>query len=145
MKKAIKTMLGVTLLEIMLVLAIAAMVIVLSIKYYQSANSSSQANAIMGTLQSITAAAANISQGQGTYSNISNTTLQGVLPTSTFTAPWGGAVTFTGSAGAFTVSVAGAPTGVCTLVNPKLSADTHTSNGSSCSGGALTYKYTDNP
>ena len=81
MKRSLSSILGVTLLEIMLVLAIAAMIIVMSIRYYQSANASSQANALMQQIQAITAAADNIAQGAGgVYSTISTTTLMPLFP-----------------------------------------------------------------
>ncbi len=44
------SVLGVTLLEIMLVLAIAAMVVVMSIRYYQAARASQQANDVLELL-----------------------------------------------------------------------------------------------
>jgi type II secretory pathway component PulJ len=47
MKKQARSILGVTLLEIMLVLAVAAMIIIMSVRYYESANSSQQANATL--------------------------------------------------------------------------------------------------
>jgi Tfp pilus assembly major pilin PilA len=144
-KKSMRTMLGVTLLEIMLVLAIAAMVIVLSIKYYQSAASSSQTNAIMGAFQSITAASDNLAQGTLTgYSGITNGTLTAILPSSTFVSPWGQTMTYAGTTSSFTVAVPSPPAPVCALITAKLSNDVHTS-GSTCSSGALTYKYIANP
>ena len=57
MKKTVKSMLGVTLLEIMLVLAIAALVIVMSIRFYQSAADSNKVNAGLNTIQGVVAAA----------------------------------------------------------------------------------------
>jgi Tfp pilus assembly protein PilE len=146
-KKTMKTMLGVTLLEIMLVLAIAAMVIVLSIKYYQSANASSQANAIMGTMQSITAASENLAQATGNYSGISQTQLQAILPPSAFTSPWAGTITYSAAATSFTVTAANTPKAVCVLVTPKLKADIHTSTSSTCpaAGGNFVYVYVASP
>jgi type II secretory pathway pseudopilin PulG len=145
MKKSIRTILGVTLLEIMLVLAIAAMVIVLSIRYYQSAASSSQANAILGAFQSITAAADNLSQGTGGYAAITQAMITNVVPASTFTSPWGTAMTFTPGASQFTVSTGGAPRGVCSLALPKLQADTHTATSTCTAAGNFVYIYVANP
>ena len=77
MKRFAKSMLGVTLLEIMLVLAIAAMIIVMSVRYYQSASASQQVNAVLQQIQGITAAADGLAQATGSYSaaNVSSTTL----------------------------------------------------------------------
>ena len=145
MKKSIRAILGVTLLEIMLVLAVAAMVIVLSIRYYQSASSSSQTNAIMGAFQSITAAAGNISQGTGSYSGITKANLTTVVPSATFTSPWGTAMTFSATASSFTVTAPTTPTGVCSLISAKLKGDSHTSASTCTAKGDLVYTYVANP
>ena len=62
MKKFVKTA-GVTLLEVMLVLAIAAMIIVMSVRYYQSTNAANQANTVVQQITSIVAAADSLSVG----------------------------------------------------------------------------------
>lgn len=145
MKKSMKAMLGVTLLEIMLVLAIAAMVIVLSIKYYQSASTSSQSNAILGAMQSITATSDSLAQGTGTYTAVTAASLMTVLPASTFVSPWGTAITYTGASSTFTVTVPDPPAGVCALVLPKLSVDTHTRTSTCTPAGGFKYIYVANP
>jgi type II secretory pathway pseudopilin PulG len=142
MKKSMKTMLGVTLLEIMLVLAIAAMVIVLSIRYYQSASYSSQANQLMSAFQSITAAAENLAQTSGTYTGISQPQIATIVPTNTFIAPWSSTLTFTPSAASFTITVPNTPAGVCTIMSVKLSSDKHTlASTTSCGTAAATFTY----
>lgn len=65
--KSLSRSAGVTLLEIMLVLAIAAMIIVMSVRYYQSASSSQQATAAFAQVQAITAAADTLAQMSGDY------------------------------------------------------------------------------
>jgi type II secretory pathway pseudopilin PulG len=141
MKKSMKTMSGVTLLEIMLVLAIAAMVIVLSIKYYKSANASSQANAIMSTLQAITAAAENLSQGTGDYLGVTQESVQAALGLTSLLSPWNTEIKITtGTTTSFGVSVASTPDAVCALIAPKFAASANTAS-SKCSGGSLTYTY----
>jgi len=147
MKKSIKMMLGVTLLEIMLVLAIAAMIIVLSMRYYASATITSQANALIGTFQAISAAAGNMSLGSGTYNAVSNSTIDQVLPSTQSQSPWGGSISITGGATSFSVTaLAPSPAGVCALVLPKLQADIHTSTGAACSDkSAISFTYTPNP
>ena len=143
MKKSIRTMLGVTLLEIMLVLAVAAMVIVLSIRYYSSATASSQANAMMGTFQAIIASAGNIALGTGTYSGVTDTAMATIIKP--YQSPWGVSdVKVAGTAASFTVTVTGStPAGVCALLLPKLKADPHmTSVTPSCTdGGLITFTY----
>lgn len=156
MKRFEKSMLGVTLLEIMLVLAIAAMVIVMSVRYYQSASSSQQANAALQQVQGITAAADGLAQATGSYAaaNISSTTLAPLMPggsTSGFITPWGTTITIgTPTASTYQVTLPGVPSGVCPLLKSKLSANNHYVGVSSvtCSATAatdLSYTYTANP
>ena|SRR3990167_5274844 len=136
MKRSLSSILGVTLLEIMLVLAIAAMIIVMSIRYYQSANASSQANALMQQIQAITAAADNIAQGAGgVYSTISTTTLMPLLPggSTAFTTPWGQSIAITGAPSSYNVTVPQIPPGVCAIVLPRLKSNNQfTSFSASC-------------
>lgn len=71
---------GVTLLEIMLVLAVAAMVIVMSIRYYQSAQSNQGVNETMSQIQAIASGMDNIAKGgAGKYTGIDTDTLKAVV------------------------------------------------------------------
>lgn len=121
MRNTIAKMLGVTLLEIMLVLAIAALIIVMSVRYFQSASISQQAVAYTSQLQAIAAAENSLSQGTGSY--VENySTLASILPAGGMTNPWGGSVeVVTSTAGQFTVKAPeSVSTGVCTLVQKQL-------------------------
>ena len=147
MKKFKSSMLGVTLLEIMLVLAIAAMIIVMSIRYYQSAGTSNQANAVLQQIQAITAMADNLAQTNGSYSQISSGTLKPLLPGNSFTAPWGGAITISNPTTiSYDVSIASTPGAVCTLILNRLKNNAQYT-GVTCppSGGNLTYTYKPSP
>ncbi len=152
MKRFSKSMLGVTLLEIMLVLAIAAMIIVMSVRYYQSASSSQQANAVLEQIQAITAAADGLSQASGSYSaaGVSTASLGPLLPANGFLTPWGQSITI-GTVGpsSYTVTVPKTPSGVCPLVISKLKSNNHYAGlTGSCSTTAATdinYTYTANP
>ena len=142
MNKSMKTMSGVTLLEIMLVLAIASMVIVLSIKYYKSANASSQANAMMSTLQAITASAENLSQGTGSYLNVTTASVTAAMGMSTIMTPWNNAIaSIAGTTTSFTASFTLVPDAVCALLLSKVKANPSTA-ATSCASGSLTYVYT---
>jgi type II secretory pathway pseudopilin PulG len=157
MKKGFKTVLGVTLLEVMLVLAIAAMIIVMSVRYYQSASSSQQANNVLQQVQGIVSAADSLAQGQGSYSaaNISNSTIQPLLPAGGLITPWGEAITVTHTgATTYTINIGTVPSGVCPLLYTKLATNNHFTIGgqapapSACSttaGTATTITYTSNP
>lgn len=153
MKRSAKSMHGVTLLEIMLVLAIAAMIIVMSVRYYQSASASQQANAALQQIQGITAAADGLAQATGSYSaaGISTSTLAPLLPgglTSGFITPWGTTITVTvSSPSKYTVTLPGTPSGVCPLLLSKLVANNHYTSSSTCGTAAadVVYDYTANP
>ena len=148
MKRFEKSILGVTLLEIMLVLAIAAMIIVMSVRYYQSATSSQQANSVLEQIQGIVAAADGLAQATGTYSgNVTSAAIAPLLPAGGMTAPWGQAITFgTVSKSSYVMNVPGVPNGVCTLLESKLHANNHFSYSGSCgSGSTLAVTYIANP
>lgn len=148
--KRLSRMLGVTLLEIMLVLAIAAMVIVMSIRYYQSATLSQQSNDVMQKLLAITAAADNLSQGSGSYGSlISTTNIGNIVGSNNMKTPWTSANPFSISGGgtSYNVSVDSLPAAVCTNLQGKftMGAGTHYSNvGCSGSGNSTTFKFTYN-
>lgn len=103
MKRYGKSMLGVTLLEIMLVLAIAAMIIVMSIRYYQSASSNQKINSAVNIITGIVAAAESaLTMGGG----LSASTIKSYLPGGTLPkSPWGGDVTLSATTNTFTIVI----------------------------------------
>ena len=141
MKRLHKIMLGATLLEIMLVLAIAAMIIIMSVRYYQSASVTSQTNAVLSQIQAIAAAADNIAQSSNTYTAATKTALEAILSTSAFTSPWGTTISYVPSTNTYAVSIASTPAGVCPLITPKLQENNHFTSVSCTGGGALSYTY----
>ncbi len=94
MKKSLQTMLGVTLLEIMLVLAIASMVIVMSIRYYQSASTNQKITSGLNVVTAVVAAGESLLAATGSLATASGTTLGAYLPGGQMpNSPWGGPVT----------------------------------------------------
>lgn len=149
MKRSYMRLLGVTLLEIMLVLAIAAMIIIMSIRYYQSASASQQANSALAQIQAITASADNVSMGTGTgYTGLSATTIGPLLPggqTVGLTTPWGTLITITGgTATTYTVTLPATPPNICPLIRSKLIPNTHFQTVSACGAAAADLSYTYN-
>jgi type II secretory pathway pseudopilin PulG len=124
MKRTVKSVYGATLLEIMLVLAIAAMIIVMSVRYYQSAQVSSQANAFVAQVQAVTSAVESIAQGTGNYSTITSAQVTQVLPANGLIAPWGGTITFAATTTGFTLTVPQPSVATCTLARAKLTTST---------------------
>lgn len=118
-KRSLRAMLGVTLLEIMLVLAIAAMVIVMSIRYYQQASSNQRVNAGVDIITGFVAAGESYLNAIGTYSSVSASKLSPYLPNGTLPAsPWGGTITITSStATTFTITISGINSNDCTKMN----------------------------
>jgi type II secretory pathway pseudopilin PulG len=153
MKHTRKSILGVTLLEIMLVLAIAAMVIVMSVRYYQTATTAQQANAIIEQLQAITVAADSLAQATGSYSSAftnSNYTSQlgNLLPKNSFSTPWGTSIALSGIVGnQYVMTIGTVPAAACTLMRARISANNHYSGITSCAATAtsMTITYLANP
>lgn len=145
MRNSSKTMLGVTLLEIMLVLAIAAMIIVMSIRYYQSASSNQQANAALSQVQAVMAAMDNLGMAGGySNTNVTQANLEAILNQTPLTTPTGGAVTLGGTtATTYTMTFVLNST-ICPNVLAKLSGTANLNpkiTSASCSGGTLTFTY----
>lgn len=130
MKRTIKIIRGVTLLEVMLVLAIASMIIVMSIRYYQSATARQQSNTFMMQLIGIVAAADQMAQTTGSYQTavdknpISTTNLAPLLPSNAFVTPWGASISIENVTDtSFELIVSSMPTAVCPLTRAVLSGN----------------------
>ena len=85
---------GVTLLEIMLVLAIAAIIIVLSVRYYQTTTTAQQANAFLAQLQAIQTAVDQLAESTHSYENIRKQDIAQLLGNNWNITPWGGRIVF---------------------------------------------------
>lgn len=116
MKKLVN-ILGVTLLEVMLVLAVAAMIILMSVKYYQSATTNQQLAALMNFVQAVTAAADSLSSGTGAYNSTDGATAANVtslMPNTSMMLPWGATAVYApASASTWTLSLPSIPDAVC--------------------------------
>lgn len=135
MNRTTKSLLGVTLLEIMLVLAIAAMVIVMSVRYYQTATASSRVNDVSEQVQAIVAAADGLSQGSGSYASpgVTSANIVNLLPTGGLTLPWGSTITFgVPTATTYTIQLTSVPANSCGLIEAKFSANSHFSVSGVC-------------
>jgi len=146
MTQSRKSIYGATLLEGMLYLSIAALIIIMSIKYYRTATASKQSNDAMSIVQAIVSMADSMAMSTGSYSTGGLTTaaVDTMLPNNG-TVPWGsGTVTLTASSNSYTVTLPGMPADVCTLFNAKLKGDTvHYSTSTACpSSGTVAFAYT---
>ncbi|OGT62015.1 MAG: hypothetical protein A3F14_00335 [Gammaproteobacteria bacterium RIFCSPHIGHO2_12_FULL_43_28] len=138
---------GVTLLEIMLVLALAAMVIILSVRYYTTSTSFREANDLLSKISAITAAADTIAGPTSSYTGVTRQSVVDLVSENSMTTPWGGAIGFTvDSARSYTVSIPGVPSVTCNKIRSNLSANPHfpTASMSACAaaGQSADFSYT---
>ena len=140
--------LGVTLLELMLSLAIIAVLLILATRYYEGARLSQQVNQAGNDIQAIVAAMANKTAGNPNYSATTNCMKDlmatGYLPsvwgsTASTANPWGGSYTCavnSGSAGQGQVQIAaaGLPSTACTNLENMFTGINQ--NSSPCDEGA---------
>src|SRR3990167_10351240 len=139
------SMLGVTLLEVMLVLAVAAMIIVMSVRYYQSASASQQTNSMLQMIHGIVAVADGLAQGTGSFAsgNVSTATVTELMPSQNMTSPWGSAVTLGSvTANTYAINIPIMPSAVCYSITSKLGADTRFSGMTGCSANAQDFSVT---
>lgn len=115
MKRSFRAISGVTLLEIMLVLAIAAMVVVMSIRYYQSATTNQKVASTLNNITAIVAAGENYLAAQGKYDNIGDADIKPYMPGNEMpSSGWGGAMSVGGgTASQYEITVPAIPTGAC--------------------------------
>jgi Tfp pilus assembly protein FimT len=140
-----KLTLGATLLEIMLVLAVAAMIIVMSVRYYQTSSSSNQANAYLAQIQAMNAAAVTLAGETGDLSVVDTAGIKSLMPSQSMKTPWGGDITIDSGATAtsFSVTASDTPIGTCTALVARLKVDTHYTNLPDCTSvGDFTFTYT---
>lgn len=143
MRRSLRLMLGATLLEVMLVLSIVALIILMSVRYYQSTTTASQTEQVLGIISAITAAADNLSLGTaGGYSNVTAANMSSVVGTANMTSPWGGSITFgTGNTTSYSVTIPKPTAGVCTSILIKLKTNSKFTSVSCTGGGNLSYTY----
>jgi type II secretory pathway pseudopilin PulG len=143
MKRHSKAIHGVTLLEIMLVLAIAAMVIVMSVRYYQTATIQEQINTTLEQVQAIAVAADSNAQTSGSYSTLSNTTsgFTALLPNNWNKTTWAGTISVTGTTSGYTLAIAQFPKSACPGFYARITSNSHYTASTCGSTGTLTITY----
>jgi hypothetical protein len=141
--KKLKSVLGVTLLEIMLVLAVAAMIIVLSVRYYQSSSANNYTNAVLQQIQLITANSDQLAgAATNAYGAVSTAAVTPLMPNQNMNAPWGGSISISGaSATGYTVTINSMPADVCNLLRPKLTGKYTPQASCSTTTAAFTYSF----
>jgi hypothetical protein len=120
------------------------MIIVMSVRYYQSANASNQVNTVIGSITNIVASADSLSQASGRFDTpaataVSIANLTPLVPSGSLTTPWGTDFTITGvAASTYTINMLQTPANVCPLVKSKLTANNHFTIATACAAAAPT-------
>lgn len=140
MRALAKSTLGVTLLEIMLVLAIAAMIIVMSIRYYDSATTSQQANTTLQQVQAIIVTMDNLGMGSNSYVGISQSDIESLLGAASMRSVTNERIIVEPVSDAIYRVTIPLNTPICTSVRVKLEANSKITNAA-CTNGVLTYSY----
>lgn len=145
--KPFKKFLGVTLLEIMLVLAVAAVIIVMSVRYYQTASINQQGATALEQIQAITSIADGLAQGTGSYTAVTQSAVAALMPNQVMTTPWGTTIKVDpGQATSYVVTLPNAPAGVCGQIKPRLTTNANFKvTCSTSTAGDFVYTYTTGP
>ncbi len=146
MTRSFRSILGATLLEVMLVLSIVALIILMSVRYYQATSNASQSEQVMGLIQALTASADNLAMGSaGGYSNATTTNITSLSGSSVLVSPWGGTITISGQTPtAYVVTIPNSPAAVCINVKNKISANPKYSSFTCPASGTGNLSYTYN-
>src|SRR5665213_1344594 len=122
MKRFARSESGVTLLEIMLVLAVAANILVMSIRFYQTAVANQQANAALQMILGISAAADSLKEATGSYlqANVNSASIQSLMPNNSMTTPWNSPILIPSLDNTIiTIELTSTPVAVCKLLASK--------------------------
>ena len=140
--------LGVTLIEVLLVLAVVAVILVVAIRYYQTVVNNEYANSAMEMLTNITAEASNLQTASGSFSAISTSAIQPLMPNNSLGTQWGGNMSIVGAwKNGYMISINNIPLAVCLLIeshlasNPSFSNDSGEDACAQSSGNTLYYIY----
>jgi len=137
------SMLGVTLLEILLVLSISAAIIISSVRYYESATFSLYANTSLEQIQAITAAVDHFTAGTFSYEGVSTTVLATLLPSQSLGTGWGTNIAISAAdPNSYSVVLPGMPAKVCPFVINRLETNKHYQVTSTCNPTASDFTYT---
>lgn len=120
---------GVTLLEIMLVLAVVAAIVVGSVRYYQTATAINQLNVVSTEILAIVGAAQEVAQPTGSFSsglnNKGKAALAPYLPGNVFNTPWGTTMDVKATTATLSIMVPGVPGSICDLLSKRLALNKH--------------------
>lgn len=135
---------GVTLLEVMLVLAVGAMILVMSVRYYQSASAGQQFNSVLEQIHAITSIADGIHQGTNSYDTVGTSVIKPLMPNKTMNTAWGGTIDINTSKSdynSYVVVFDQVPKSVCKQLETTLQSSSYFTNAK-CDTSKQTFSYT---
>jgi len=133
---------GATLLEILLVLAVIATVIILSVRYYQGAQASLEEQRLFAKIDAIKSAIDFSVAREKSYANVNINRIAHLLPADAFSNEFGGAVTFTSvTKASYSIQHTKIPTALCARIKPVLEESSHYSSVI-CAASPLKITYT---
>jgi type II secretory pathway pseudopilin PulG len=138
---------GISLLEVMLALTVAATILITSMRYYKAATASQQSSATLAMIQLITAAADSLAQGGTGYEAATQLSIQNITNNGeALTSPWGDSITIDNQSHTqYKVSISKAIGAVCSNIVTQLTANPRYTNilPASCvaKGNTISYVY----
>jgi type II secretory pathway pseudopilin PulG len=144
--------LGIGLLELMLSLAIIAILLVMAIRYYQSASSAQSINQAIDMVNAVKGGVKNYltsNIGSTTIPKVSDLAAKGYLPNTyenpTTANPWGGAIGFGSStctdaattmAPTFSICLGGIPSAICTQIKDRIKSTLNNGETAVCNASS---------
>lgn len=137
---------GATLLEVMLVLSIVALIILMSVRFYQATTNASITTQTLNVVQGIAAAADSSSLGSTNgYASATSTNLRNVGGPALLISPAGGTITVgTLNTSSYTITIPNLPLTVCNNVANKLKLQNTKFGVPTCGASGLVYTYNAN-
>jgi len=126
---------GISLLEVLLSLAVIAIILVMATRYYKSAQQSQQASNALSMLSGIVTAETQYrAANNNAFTDIKGLTAAGYLPANFGTDPWGGEIGLVvATTGGFTITMPGPiPAQTCTILMGLVNSGSGTAT---CPGG----------
>lgn len=144
MRKHFQFQRGIGLLEIMLVLSIAAVIIILSARYYQTTRQNQNtANtiSIIGDIHKAAMTYAKRKDYDSSTLNLPKLVESGLLSLSQAQNPWGGSVVLSPEGNQAKIVFSGLPNTSCEDLSVRLKKSARSGEDAICSGTTLTVKY----
>ena len=134
---------GISLLEVLLSLAVIAIILVMATRYYKSAQQSQQASNALSMIGGIVTAETQYKAANGNIAgSLAQLTGGGYLPTNFGTDPWGNAIKIdTPKGGAITITVGPMPGNTCDILKGMVNSGAGAAAATCAEDGTLAANY----